>query len=921
MADMNVQGGYFAPKNYLKVNEGGSHDENPNGGVQIGMDPQGVPNMLEEGEPVYNDFVYSDNIEADEEFLLKHNLPKKYAGWFYSRIADDLFEEYSQNPIDPISKNGADVMLSRLAEAQEEQKQVAEQREMEQMLSELSPEELDALGQQLAMEEQASAEQQAMQEQAMAQQAPEEAMAMQGASGMSPEMMALPGQAPMMACGGPINKFDDGGEGSWLKRLWNTQVNVPIMRGSPTMFATPSALDLYKPENLATTTVGNEVAHALDVLPTGIVPIGTLFDDTINYDETNGNALALDMGLMGLGPLFRTVRGARAAGKAARGVAKAGEKVKAAGKVLDVAADAKNTATKSLDDVVNQINDLSVKMSGAKTVEEVEELSKQMEGLRKDLKAAKKGVVSAAVGSGTAKIGNASASAGNKLARTYSNVVSGVTGFGKPIEAVTSEVSPVIGEQAERAARNNFWRTRGGKWTKGLIGTGVAGAGVLGVNALVNATRDPEGNNYVYPQVQEPVEQIDNTVVAQPSPSDTLTRDANGLTILPKYEPTFRRRAGGPINTYGDGRTLDTVYVTANGKQMPRFSQYATYNSGLNPRPGSPYLIPFSIDDGSEEAMELMAQRDNDFASSYAPPVDNIDVAGIRSRKPQNNMLSTTGRYLAPLLETGIGLYDAFQPADKYDMPRYQAFTPSGNIRLIDPRYNRIDVNQSINNLNNQMNGTIRGLRNSGVGQSTAAAIIAADAQGNVNRGALQAQDKMTNEQLYNNALAGANNNEATRAQFYLGLDRYRQQALAEAQRGNAQRALQLQMLNNQAEGQKWQAVSNQLKPGINALGAIGQENFNMNMVNSNPYFEGYGISPYGYMNYLASAAYEQGKKEEAEASPTTTYAAMIQPTVPSYYDSRYMPDYSQLFAENAEKIRKQSGLLGCGGKIKKSKK
>ena len=97
MSKFDTHGGYFAPKDYMRVNEGGSHEENPNGGVQIGVDPEGNPNLLEEGEPVYKDYVYSDNIEAEEKFLVDNNLPKKYAGKLYSKIADDLFSEAEEN--------------------------------------------------------------------------------------------------------------------------------------------------------------------------------------------------------------------------------------------------------------------------------------------------------------------------------------------------------------------------------------------------------------------------------------------------------------------------------------------------------------------------------------------------------------------------------------------------------------------------------------------------------------------------------------------------------------------------------------------------------------------------------------------------------------------------------------------------------
>lgn len=142
MADFNTQGGYFSPKGWMEVNAGGSHKENPNGGVQIGVDEQGIPNMLEEGEPVYDDYVYSDNIKADAKILKKMNLPEKLGGKLYSEIAEELCKEAEERPLDPISNNGLREMLGRLADSQEEQKARTERRKLRQQLNNLSPEEL-----------------------------------------------------------------------------------------------------------------------------------------------------------------------------------------------------------------------------------------------------------------------------------------------------------------------------------------------------------------------------------------------------------------------------------------------------------------------------------------------------------------------------------------------------------------------------------------------------------------------------------------------------------------------------------------------------------------------------------------------------------------------------------------------------------
>ena len=40
------------------INEGGTHEQNPYEGVLVGVDAQGTPNLVEEGEVIFNDYVY-----------------------------------------------------------------------------------------------------------------------------------------------------------------------------------------------------------------------------------------------------------------------------------------------------------------------------------------------------------------------------------------------------------------------------------------------------------------------------------------------------------------------------------------------------------------------------------------------------------------------------------------------------------------------------------------------------------------------------------------------------------------------------------------------------------------------------------------------------------------------------------------------
>lgn len=214
MSEFNTHGGYFAPAGYMKVETGGSHEENPNGGVQIGVDPQGVPNMLEEGEPVYNDYVFSDNIKISDDMIEKHKLPKQLKGKLYSDAVQYFMDEAEQRPFDATSRNGLEAMLMRLADAQEEQKQLEQDKELDEALSGLSDEEIAAIGDQAVAA--AMAQDSAMQQQ-MAY--PEEQIAMQQMAQPVPEEQMVPAQEQvlpeeqMMSCGGMLlRRFDDGGD-------------------------------------------------------------------------------------------------------------------------------------------------------------------------------------------------------------------------------------------------------------------------------------------------------------------------------------------------------------------------------------------------------------------------------------------------------------------------------------------------------------------------------------------------------------------------------------------------------------------------------------------------------------------------------------------------------------------------------------
>lgn len=88
-------------------------------GVPMGMDAEGNSNLVEQGEVIFNDYVFSNRMFADGGLLESFNLPKSYDGYSFAAIAEKLGEESKERPNDPISKRGLLSSMSRLQQAQE----------------------------------------------------------------------------------------------------------------------------------------------------------------------------------------------------------------------------------------------------------------------------------------------------------------------------------------------------------------------------------------------------------------------------------------------------------------------------------------------------------------------------------------------------------------------------------------------------------------------------------------------------------------------------------------------------------------------------------------------------------------------------------------------------------------------------------
>lgn len=112
---LNTQGGDFTD-GVTFIDEGGSHEENPYQGIQIGVDPEGAPNLVEQGEVVYDDYVFSDRMEIPDDIRKEYKL----RGKTFAKAAKSAQRESEERPNDPLSTKGLQAAMERIAEAQEE---------------------------------------------------------------------------------------------------------------------------------------------------------------------------------------------------------------------------------------------------------------------------------------------------------------------------------------------------------------------------------------------------------------------------------------------------------------------------------------------------------------------------------------------------------------------------------------------------------------------------------------------------------------------------------------------------------------------------------------------------------------------------------------------------------------------------------
>ncbi len=209
--DIQTNGSDFS-NGLMHIDAGGSHESSPYDGVQLGTDTQGKPNLVEEGETIFDDYVFSKRIKADAQTKKKFHVGKN-ADISYADLSKKLEKESAERPNDAISQAGLEKQMHDLADEQERQKSEMQTKEAQEVFASLPPNQQRAIMQQVAMEEQ-QAQQQQMGQPIEQQEVNSQQIKPQS---VNEQMMQQPveqttEEPQMNACGGKINKYDKGGD-------------------------------------------------------------------------------------------------------------------------------------------------------------------------------------------------------------------------------------------------------------------------------------------------------------------------------------------------------------------------------------------------------------------------------------------------------------------------------------------------------------------------------------------------------------------------------------------------------------------------------------------------------------------------------------------------------------------------------------
>lgn len=114
--DLQTHGASF-PTGITTIDNGGSHEENPYEGVFMGIGSNGKPNLVEEGETIYDNFVFSDRLTVPQSLRTKYKL-RGNKDMTFSDAVKQLSKSAKERPNDPITKDTMKEVLPEFMQAQ-----------------------------------------------------------------------------------------------------------------------------------------------------------------------------------------------------------------------------------------------------------------------------------------------------------------------------------------------------------------------------------------------------------------------------------------------------------------------------------------------------------------------------------------------------------------------------------------------------------------------------------------------------------------------------------------------------------------------------------------------------------------------------------------------------------------------------------
>lgn len=274
----NILGGYHTngttwqtPGGFHIIGSGGTHEENKNEGVLQGRDSEGAPNLVEENEVVYNDYVFSNRLTVPKrrkgtekeisDLAWEEKLLKPYEDKTYAEAAKKAYKNVQERPNDPIAKRGFETLLGVLAGSQEKERAKKEHQDAAEEITEMSGQEF---AQVKAAEEQQQAMEQTIQEQAIQQQIQDQQIQQQPLSpeeyDIAQQQMAVQQQPQEYAAYGGNLHAMGGDLNNEIPQQQNTQDTQDTIDNQE---EEPSFINIEDPEDLSTNKLNSTIEEII----------------------------------------------------------------------------------------------------------------------------------------------------------------------------------------------------------------------------------------------------------------------------------------------------------------------------------------------------------------------------------------------------------------------------------------------------------------------------------------------------------------------------------------------------------------------------------------------------------------------------------------------------------------------------------